>query len=199
MRSLLALTVIALLVVGVGACGNNGKAAGSASARSGSASAKRTLARDYDSDGDVDPSSHYDNDLYFGQEASAGERQSVTRLVDRYYVAAAMENGAMACSLLDSRLAGEIPEVYGQSPPGPPGLSGKTCAVVMSKLFKQRHHQLIVDRATLTVTGVLVEGKRGLVLLRFRAMPKRHVFVDRERGLWKVNELLDAGPPQPGN
>ena len=198
MRSPFAPFAIALIGVGVSACGTS-KVAGSASPTSSTTPTQSSLSRDYDNDHDIDPSSHYDNDLYFGHAANAANRRVVTAVIKRYYTAAAAGNGAIACSMMYSRLAKEIPDVYGQSPPGPPALRGKTCAVVMSKLFEQRHHQLVTDDATLNVTGVLVEGERGLVLLRFEETPKRHIFVQLERGSWKVNMLIDAGPPQQGN
>lgn len=74
---------------------------------------------------------------------------------------------------------------------GSPSLRGNTCAQVASKLFAQRHYELARQIAALEVTEVLVKGNQGFVRLRFAATPEHLVPVQRERGVWKVNVLLD--------
>ncbi len=187
-RSLFTSLTIALLGQVLLACGGVGMRIHSG--------ASTGLVKDWDHDGDFDNVHVHDNDLYFGHSATPTARQTVTAVLERYYAAAAADDGVRACLLLYAPLADEIPIVYGRSPPGPPELRGKTCSMVMTKLFKQHRPRLVVDSATLDMTGLLVEGERGLALLRFRTMGNRHMFVQREHGIWKVNELLDAGPPQ---
>jgi hypothetical protein len=213
MKLLLTLPAVVLLGVGATACGGVGKGPVSASQSSSNAAVAgsavvRTASsatpvqpspkKDSDGDGDNLTNSFYDTDdkaiLAYGHAASAAEVQAVTAVVKRYYAAASAGDGATACSLIYSILAESIAEDYGR-PPGPPALRGKTCAVVMSKLFKQRHQQLTADVFTLKVTGVRVDGKRGSALLSFRRMPDRHILVHRERGAWKIYTLLDAGLP----
>ena len=84
----------------------------------------RPSEQSYDSD---DNSIHF-----FGHAAGAAEERTATAFVKRYYAAAAAGNGARACSLLSTEIAGSVVEQYGR-PPGPPGLRGTSCAVVMSK------------------------------------------------------------------
>jgi hypothetical protein len=201
MRSLLTLPSIALLGLGVGACGEAGKRTGSASRSSSSAAAAAaatTLAQsrlptDRDEDNDNPGSSRYDADdspvLRFGYAASLAEVRAIASLVRRYYGDGAAGDGASACSLLYSLLRESVVEEYAQSP----GLRGKTCAEVLSKLFKRRHRELAGDVAALKLTIVRVGGDSGLALVRFGATRERRVLVRRERGAWKMGVLLDVG------
>src|SRR5690242_11761264 len=133
MKSLLALLLVSLFSLGVGACGGSSAGGGSGSA---SASATRHPARDRDDDGDKnDDDAHV---LYWGRAATGADQQAITTLIKRYYAAAAAEDGAQACSLLVPFVAEAVPENYGHQP----GLHGRSCAVVMSKFFRQRHHLL---------------------------------------------------------
>jgi hypothetical protein len=125
-----------------------------------------------------------------GHAASAADKQVVTALVKRYYATAAAGDGTMACSMIVSSLARATPEDYGQAP-GPYYLRGaKTCAAVMSLLFKHFHGQLT---GAIEVTGVRVEGNQARVLLGSTTMPAGYISVERERGAWKIDTLL-GGP-----
>jgi hypothetical protein len=184
-----------MIVLGLtlGACGEARKpgVASSTASRETTTSTQTSVAHmpapGSDSDNDND---HNDDDYAWGQAASTSERLAVISLVRSYYAAAANDDGAKACTLLYSLLAEEIPETFGETP-GPPALRGATCAVVMSKLFKQERHQLLTDQATLQVTAVRVKHLRGHALLYFARGP-RDLFIHREHGTWKVDELLDS-------
>jgi hypothetical protein len=203
MRSLLTLPSIVLLGMGLGACGNAGKRTGRGSGLSFSAAAatiattrvQLRLPTDSDEDNDNPGSGRYDADdspvLRFGHAASAVEMRAISSLVRRYYAAGAAGDGASACSLLYSLLADSVVEEYA----GSPGLRSKTCAEVLSKLFKQRHRELAGDVAALKTTVVRVGGDRGLSLVRFGATRERRVLLRRERGAWKMDVLLDVGVP----
>lgn len=115
----------------------------------------------------------------------------LTTLVKRYFAAAVADDGARACSLIYSLYAETIVETYGQPPAGPPELHGSTCAVVLSKLFRLHHGQLVAEARTLAVTGARADGNRGLVLLRFHGIPAHNLEVHRERGVWKIDDILD--------
>jgi hypothetical protein len=204
--TLLTLLAVALCGVGVTACGDAGPAPGK---RSGSASrvsstgtatggaqtprpsattqASSPVKSDNDNDGDGGG-----DDLNWGHAASAADRRAVTALVRRYYTLADMGDGAAACSLIYSIFAEEVPEVYGEGS-GEPGLRGKTCAVVVSKLFRLRRGQLSVDVASLDVRRVRVKELRGLAILSFRNMPERDIPVHREHRVWKIEALIDSG------
>jgi hypothetical protein len=214
MKSRLMLITIALASIGVGACGNAGKVASSAShaapgalttggagatSISTATSTPRGFARDNDDDNDSRGNSYYDEDdnviLRYGHSASAADVQAVTAIVKRYYAAAAAGDGVKGCSLIYSLFAETIPEEYGRPPAGPPGLRGKTCAVIVSKLFKQNHRQLVADNTVLKVTGVRVEGNRGWAVLSLQMRSAHRILVHRERGAWKIDELLDSEMP----
>lgn len=206
MRSLLTLPSIALLGLGAGACGNAGKRTDSTSGFSSSAAAGTVAATapaqsqphlpiDSDNDNDNSGNSRYDGDdkpvLYFGHAPSAADGRAIAALVRRYYAAGAAGNGATACGLIHPLLAESIVEEYAHSP----SLRGKTCAAVMSKLFRQLHRELTSDVAGLELVRTRVSGDRGLALVRFGARRERRVLVRRERGAWKMDVLLDVGVP----
>jgi hypothetical protein len=211
MRLLLTLFTIALLSVGVIACGGASKGVGSATqttnvaatagsnATNGSSNTSTSVqslpSMDRDDDRDSSGKGRYDSDDYkivaYGHEATPADRRAVTALVKRFYAAAAAGNGAGACSMFYTLLAESIVEGYGRVP-GSPALRGNTCAVVMSKLFKQNYQELVVDNATLAMTGVRVEGKRGIGLLSFKGRPEQHIVVHREFGTWKIDSMLDS-------
>jgi hypothetical protein len=201
-RSLLALLAIASFSVCVSACGGaagNGGSIRKASlsptvgARTAPTTTSSTIStgppRATDRDGDSD---NNDDDYAYGEAASPADRRVVTEIVRRYYAAAAAGDGAKGCSLIFSLLAEEIPELYGESS-GPPELRGKSCAVVMSKVFKQQRQKLVTDAATLKVTSVRVKRNHALAMLSFRSMPQRDILVHREYRTWKIDELLDSG------
>ena len=190
MKSPATLLTITLLSLSTAACAGTGKPAAAPASKTASNAAasgnttSETTATTFDSD---------DNPVrYYGHEAGAGDRQAITALLTHYYAAAAREDGAKACPLINSLIAETILENYGHQPAS----RGKTCAVIMSKLFKQTHQQLTVDSATLTITSVRVEGGTALVLLRFAKAPlPNHIAVHREGRTWKIWELFDAHMP----
>lgn len=203
MRSLFAPFVLALLSVGVCACGGSGSASHASSDAtakivSGATPSQSHFPLDDDSDNDNPGKSRYDEDdsvvLDFGHAAGKAETQAITALVKRYYAAAAAGDGAAVCSLLYVLIAESVPEEYGQSP-GASDPRSRTCAAVVSKLLEQRHRELVAEAAGLEVTDVRVEGSHGVVLLHFAPTPERRVLVIREHGAWKMKVLFDVGVP----
>jgi len=115
----------------------------------------------------------------------------VTAIVTRFYAAAAAGDGQTGCALTYSLYVEEIPELYGTAS-GPPGLRGKTCAEVLTKLFKQTPKQLSEEYASLKVLAVRVHELRALVVLDFKKVGEREILVHREHHAWKVYGLLDT-------
>lgn len=193
MRPLLALLTIALLGLGASACGSAGNTAGSQSSTASNAASTShraatltTTATGVTFDADDGPI------RFYGHEASGAERQAISALVRRYYAAAARQDGSQACRVMHSLTAETVAEDYGQTP----ALRGKTCAVVMSKLFKQRHRELILDSVTLEAIAVRVEGGTALVLLRFaKASEPDHIKLRREGRTWRTWDLLAGHMP----
>lgn len=209
-RRLLALLACVPLALLMAACGSNSpKAASGRGAATATASANGSVTPDpsgggstryiphEDQDRDDDSSntaSYFDSDDYkpqdYPSQASLAEKQGVASLVRRYLSVAAADNGATACSLIYSLFEETIVENYGQPPAGPPALRGSTCAEVLNKLFKLSHRRLANEATMAHVASVRVEGNRGLVLLRFKALHGRMLEVHRERGAWKIDQLL---------
>jgi hypothetical protein len=207
MRSVLTLPSIALLGLSIGACGGAGKGSGSAPRPSPSSAAVRTVSsatspRGYlriDGDADDGPD-HRDTDNYglrhYGHVADAADRWAIAALVKRYYDAGAAGDGATACALIDSGLAsspslGEKAEAVYPPAPSVQPLRGWSCARIVSLLFEEDHRRLAADHASVVVTGVRVEGNKGLALLGFSTTPERWIPLRREHGGWKVEALLD--------
>lgn len=186
MRQLLG--ALALMTLALAGCGGS---SGHVAPGLGSASATQpnfsTQHNDRDNDGD-----HNDDDgkvLFYGHAADAGDRNASSTLVKRYFAAAAAENGAQACALLVRFVAESVPEEDGHSPQ----LHGKTCAVVMSKLFKLHHKPLAAKNASLRVLAVRVEGQKALVVLGFPNIPEvRQITARRVAGTWRLLDLLDG-------
>jgi hypothetical protein len=212
LRSLLACSALALPVIGVTACGSS-KKSGAAPQRSSAASATDSVAAttasspgsaagspvlDDDADNDSPGNSRYDSDndavSSYGHPASVADRQVIAALIRHYYAAAAAGDGARACSLSYWLFAESVVEEHHPGK-GPPSLRGDTCAQVASKLFKQRHRELIEDITAFQVAWVRVNRNQGLALLRFGGARERDVLVHRDRGAWKMNVLLDEGAP----
>jgi hypothetical protein len=65
----------------------------------------------------------------------------------------------------------------------------------MSLLFDEDHRHLAADSATLHVIMVRVSGGHGLALLGFGTTPERQMSMERERGGWKIDAVLDKQLP----
>lgn len=156
---------------------------------------------DDDSDEPIGSERHgpdYDDRLSraFGRPAGADDAHAVTALVGSYYATATAANGAGGCSLIYAGLRqgariGELAERLYPPAPGAPPLADKSCAYVLSTLFRERHRQLAHDSAGMKVTAVRVEGRRGIALLAFKTSPERQMPVRREGRIWKIDALLD--------
>ncbi len=154
---------------------------------------------DNDDDNDYEDNAnkgYYDKDdsavRSFGHAASPAEKRAITVLVKRYYAAAAAGNGAKACSLIYPAFAAVISEEYGQAS-GPSYLhGGKTCAAVMSLLFKHDRSELT---SAVEVTGVRVKGGRVYALLGSATLPAGSLALRHEADVWRIDGLL--GVPLP--
>jgi hypothetical protein len=187
----------------MGACGGatqrqmrtSGNPARPGTAGSGSASPATQPRDSNDNDGDA---GNGDDDLQifdYGHAASRTEARLITTIVQRYYKAAAAENGAKACSSLVVPVAEAVPEELGQAP-GQAYRRGQSCAVVISAFFKGEHKHIAAERRSLEITRVRVEGKTGLAILRLDGTSEpRKIALRREGGHWKIRELLDSGTP----
>jgi hypothetical protein len=168
-----------------------------AAVSSGPGSSAQRSALDSDRDNDHPGRFRYDpdNDAVptYGQAASVADMQAIAALLERYYTLAAAGDGSGACSLVYWLFAETVVEEHRGR--GGRSLRGNTCAQIASKLFEQRHRELIEDAATLHVAWVRVRGNRGVVLVRFGPIRERDVVVHRDRGVWKMNTLLDSGDP----
>jgi hypothetical protein len=196
MGSLLASFASALLVVVVvAACGEVGAPVVRSVRAAKSGVGSRPHYRDDDSEEDR---GHQDSDdvrvVFLGHVANQNETDVVVALIKRYYAAAAAEDGHLGCSLLYPLIAETVVEDYGR-PPGPLALRGGTCAVVVSKVFRQRHRRLVTDIARLHVTQVRTSGNQGLALLTFGSAPRRYLPLRRHGGAWKVASFFDIEMP----
>jgi hypothetical protein len=146
-------------------------------------------------DGDDDASSDDDREvLDYGTAADASVSRAISKVVKRYYTAAAAGKGAEACSLLYGLIAESLGER--EDPNATPAMIGKACAAAISTLFKQHHQQMTEDAASIIITRVRVLGRRGLVVLRFGAQSElRSIDIHREGDMWKVEEVFDLGMP----
>lgn len=128
----------------------------------------------------------------YGHPPSLAEEHAIVSVVKRYYAAAAASDGAVACSLLLSSFARSAVESYGQSD-GPSYLRGaKSCAALLSMLFRHFHEEL---KEAISVVQVRVERGDAQTVLSSRKMPAGHIFLALEGRSWKIQQLL--GQPLP--
>jgi len=128
----------------------------------------------------------------YGHSPSAAVRRVLSRVVKRYYAAAAAGDGITACSMLISSLVRSAPADYGGRD-GPPYLHGaKTCAAVLSALFAHFRGELA---EAVTVVEIRMSGRNAQVVLSSRKMRASRVFLERQGRSWKLPELL--GQPLP--
>lgn len=173
---LLAIIVLTPVSASLAACGG-----------ASSSASTHTTQRDRDNDNDNnDDDAHI---LNYGSAPSAAESQELTSLVRRYYAAAAVENGAKACSMLYPLLAEMAAEEHAEA-----SVHGsRTCARAMTELFKQRHTVLTGESATLKFYRVRVKGDKALTLVSFAAIPEvRQLLERRVNGSWTIDALLDT-------
>lgn len=190
MKPLLGLLACALLIMGLAACGaSHGDTTvhgvADRPATSGGSKAHRKKDRDNDEDNNDDDYHVLD----FGHVADAADNQTIKSILVRYFAIAASGDGARACSMLTPFIAESVVEVDGHAPV----LRGHSCAVVMSKLFKQHHVELVGKSAGLKVVRVGVEGDRSIVALEFSEIPVvRQISLRRVGNRWTVLDLLDG-------
>jgi hypothetical protein len=143
------------------------------------------------------PHSQFDADdvetRYFGHSASAHDRRSITALVDRYYAAAARDDGRMACSAIDAGLVAGAELAEGSHGPSSPATAG--CAAAMAKMLAQAPGRTAADFGAVRVLDVRVRGSEAIALLRLRDARTREMPVLRERGVWKIDAFFDNGLP----
>lgn len=204
MRPLLALLASAALALAASACGGAARETHSNSSGSGYAphapataparSAPPGSYLKWDGDKPDDSGGRRGNDdppflKAYGTPATSADRRAVSALVKRYYLAAAAEDGATACSLLTSALANSVAGGVDRSASSAVG----GCGPSMSLLLRQQHRSLTArEPATMVVIGVYLKGDLGLALLGFRRIPESTILVEREARVWKIDALFDS-------
>lgn len=206
LRALAVLATVVLMAIGVSACGSGGSSSGSPSASVPGNLAKSTASSavsaakpsGHDGDGDIDTLGRgpYDTDndavLGYGPPADTADRRAIIALIKRYYKVAAADDGAKACSMLDSLIVESIEEEHHLGK-GSRSLQGATCAQIMSKLFAHRHRELVEDVAAFRITTVELRGNRGMVLAPFSPTREMQLLVHRQHGVWTMDAPLDNG------
>jgi hypothetical protein len=158
-----------------------------------------TAGTDADGDRDSRNGQGYDPDdretFDFGRAARTADVHAVSEVLRRYYEMAAAGEGRWACRLVYSLIAEQTVEEYMTSEQPGSSNAGMDCAVVLSRLFKQRHAELARKAAVLRIKVVRVMGNRGVALIDVGALADHHIFVHRERGAWKIYSLFDTELP----
>jgi hypothetical protein len=127
----------------------------------------------------------------YGHPASVPDMHAAKMLIKRYYAMAVAANGATGCSLLYRTYAASVVEDQGSNA-GPRYLRGKSCAIVMTKLFKHMSRSLVKPMA---IRAVRVRGETAYVLLGSKMRPASYFRLHREGKRWKLYGLLDRPLP----
>jgi hypothetical protein len=128
----------------------------------------------------------------FGTPAGPTETEAVRATVKQYFAAVAAGDSVQVCAMLYSTLAKAMPEDYGKSPPGPPGLSGKTCPEVMAKRFRHRSGLPVHDLRRAEVTLVRSKYPKAIALVR-SGSDYGEIAVKQEGGVWKLWQVFGFG------
>ncbi len=157
-------------------------------------------------DGDADSSEEYESTgengryhdeddirtLTIGRRADAPEALAIASVVERYFAAAASDDGRAACSLMAPSFERAVPEDYGRSALGPRGVAAG-CAQVASTLFAREARQL---SGKVAVTGVRLQGSgEGLALIGSPTMPASTFAVQRDSDRWRIDSLIGVALP----
>lgn len=197
----------ALLAVAAVACGEAHSGGKPASARSAPIAARVALPEietkgDPDDDSDRYPKEQPDRDEVpdfktepFGHPADAAETDAAAAVVKRYYADAVREDGSAACRLLYAPRTETIAAEFGGST-GSTSKHKATCGSGLSRLFRQLHGLLRSESRGLGVSALRVELNKGSVQLRLAHISTPHFTeVHRERGVWKLDMLVDINHP----
>lgn len=126
--------------------------------------------------------------LDFGHAATPRQRSELVTMIRRYYVVAAAGEGAKACAMFYSATAREVLTEQDDW-----GVSGTTCATVMSKIFHRRHRWIVAALNSLKVVRVRTDDLNAFMVLRVAASPLAREFSARHvAGAWKVTKPLDS-------
>jgi hypothetical protein len=189
MRSLLGLSAIALLGASIGACGSTGKGARPASTvASGATVASSVGTTPAGTSTESGLSKEAQRFERTGPPGTAADTRAVGVVVKRFYATVAANDGARACKLLYAPLRNAMAEDYGTY--GPSYMHGKSCAEVMTKVFKHRKGTPTTNVTTIEVTGLRMKGKEAAALLHSPAMALGEITIIREGSKWTILTLL---------
>lgn len=153
---------------------------------------------DSDSDNDAVDGAHTgyrDSDdrawLAYGRPADKADFRAISTVVASYLRAGAQDDGALACSLQLAAIANSMVEDHGQGA-GPSYSRGRTCAVVMSKVFSHFRAQ---TEATYQITGIRTDHDDARVFLGSTTVPAGYIRLALGGRVWKVVSLLPAPLP----
>jgi hypothetical protein len=158
---------------------------------------------DIDGNGDIDPEdgdSDYpvpnsyrlpdedDKATYaYGHRPTAALAHTIESVVKRYFNAALVSDGAIACSLLPAGLASSAAGDYGQSSGSASQHGAGACGAAISMLFQRSHNQL---SEAITVLEVRLDGSNAQVILSSKKMPAGEVHLARQGSSWKMLQLM---------
>jgi hypothetical protein len=121
---------------------------------------------------------------FYGREAIGVERQTIAKLITRYYADAARDDGAKTCRMMPASAVRELVREDSQR------THSKRCSDIASFEFRQMHEEIKIDAATLEFINIRVKGASGIVLLRFaKAAEPSPLSIQREGRDWKVARL----------
>jgi hypothetical protein len=156
-----------------------------------------------DSDADVDndyqdllKKGYFDGDdgvrRSYGHAATPEQRRALTAVLERYFAAVAKEDGRLACALLTPAYASSLPEDYGRKAAGTYVVGAKTCAAVLTGVFRHEHAMLA---APIEVIDVRVNGAQAIALDGSTTMPARQLDLARQGRQWRIEGILGTSLP----
>jgi hypothetical protein len=197
-KALAVFLAVVLSALGAGACGSSKVSTDTTGAGLPAESrSSRADASVKDTDGDNDsPGSRVDPDndiaMTFGHAADAQDMAVVSALLRNYYRVAAAGDGGKACALLYGLFVESTVEEHNSVRRGG---DRQTCAQIAANTFRRHHAELVEDTKAIDLTVLRVKRKRGLARVLYGATRERLVPLELDRGVWRMDTLIDNGAP----
>ena len=146
------------------------------------------LAGDYDLDSDSYPHER-DVDGPFPTLASPAQAAAVARVLTAFYAALAAGRYAEVCGLVEASLAESLGEDYGPHA-GREFAATESCPHVAPYVFGRERARLRAESGPLRVREVRLYHRVASVRLTFGGGGDEYMYMQHERGVWRVGKLV---------
>lgn len=195
-RLLLVFATVALLALGLAACGG-GDSSGSTATATATSSQGTTAPSTTEDRGSGKGSASFrtpggDNSIQdFGDEADSSETAAASTALAGYLRTRAKDEWAQECAYLAKAAIAPLEELAGRSPQ----LKNKGCAAILAALGSGVSASTRANTMTSGIASLRFEGDRGFALYHGPKGVNYFVPMVKEKGQWKVGALAPSEFP----